>query len=151
MADEQTIEDKRKVASEFFGVKTEEKQPPAKTEEEIADEKRAEEDRLALEAKANEKEIPAVVEPKPTLSDEEAFALMSEKTGRKIASWDDLKEKAAPTEDDKKKLQDARDADKLSFGLKQGLFNRNQYESFIADSKNPKDLVYQRELAEAKA
>lgn len=157
MADTTTLTDEQKIAMKHFGKDVD--ATPAKTEEEIAAEKDAEEKRIAAEAKTAEEarlaeeeknKVVNTTEPaKVELTDEELMELVAKKSGRKLTSWDDLK--SAPTEEDKKKLEESRDSEKLSFGLKKGLFNKNQYESFIADSKNPKDLVYARELAEAKA
>lgn len=85
---------------------------------------------------------------KPELSDDELLAIASKRAGREIKSWDELKPQ--PTEDDKKKEQDKRNAEKLAYGLKQGLFNKNDYDSYVADNKDRLGLVYRAELAEAK-
>ncbi len=161
MADEVilTDEEKRAKALEHLTGKKAEV-PGAKTQDEIdAQAKLAEEQRL--EAKKKEEEAEALrleeekkkQQPAPVvkaeLTDDELVAELEKRTGRKVKSLDDLK--PTPTEDDKKKAEENRDADKLSYGLKKGLFNRKQYESFIADSKDPKELVYGRELAAAKA
>lgn len=82
------------------------------------------------------------------MSDSDLLAMVAKRSGREIKSWDELKPLPAP--EDKKKIEDARDADKLSYGLQKGLFNKNTYESFIADSKDRIGLVYRAELEDAK-
>jgi hypothetical protein len=54
------------------------------------------------------------------------------------------------SDEDAKKEAEKREVEKLSFGLKKGLFNRSQYESFVSDRKDKMGLVYQVELDEAK-
>jgi hypothetical protein len=129
--------------------------PPVKTPEEIAAEKEAadkllaqqqEDERLRLEEEAKQKNPPPVVIAEPT--DEQLLEAISKRSGRKISSFDELKPK--PEEIDKEKLAEKREADKLSFGLQKGLFNKKQFENFIADSKDPIGLVYAAELQEAK-
>ena len=127
-----------------------------------AAEAKAEEEKLAAEATAAE------VKKK---EDEEAAKLQKEKeeleAKNKPAELNDdvvlnyLKSKninvskleelaPKPAEEDKIKKQEERDSEKLTYGLKKGLFNTKQYESFIADSKNKTELVFNAELAEAK-
>jgi hypothetical protein len=107
----------------------------------IADE--AEAERLRVESEKN-KVIPVVQE----FTDEQLLEAIAKKSGRKISSWDELK--PTPEVVDKEKEKEKRESDKLSFGLKKGLFNTTQYEGYIADSKNPIGLVYAAELNEAK-
>lgn len=155
MADTKDLTEEQKIALKRFGKDVD--ALPTKTEEEIAAEKLAEETKLAEAKKKGEEDKLAEIEkeklknkpvevPEPT--DEQLLEIASKRSGRKITSWDDLK--LSPTEEEKKKEEENRDSAKLSFGLKKGLFNKKQYESFIADSKDPKDLVYSRELAAAK-
>lgn len=151
MPDELT--ENQKIALAAYG-KTTDSNLPAKTQEELDAEKKIADDALAAEAKKKEDEQKALLDaekdklPKAQLTDEELLAIASQRSGRQIKSWDELKE--APTEEEIKKKEENRDSEKLSYGLKKGLFNKNQYESFIADSKNPTSLIYNRELAEAK-
>jgi hypothetical protein len=129
---------------------------PVKTPAEIAAEKEEadkvlaqeqEKERLRLEEEEDKnKNQPPVVIAEPT--DEQLLEAISKRSGRKISSFDELKPK--PEEIDKEKLAEKREADKLSFGLQKGLFNKKQFENFIADSKDPISLVYAAELQEAK-
>jgi hypothetical protein len=123
-----------------------------KTAEQIAADKaeadkiladKAEADRLQAEIDAK-KNTPAVVE----ISDEQLLEAIAKKSGRKITSWDELK--PTPEVVDKEKEAEKRESEKLTFGLKKGLFNKKQYEGFISDSKNPIGLVFAAELNEAK-
>lgn len=115
---------------------------------------KAEEERLAKEAadaealrikEEEEKNKPAQ---STELSDDELLELMSKKTGRKFSSFDEFKPKAE--EVDKEKAAEERESDKISYGLKKGLFNKNQLEGYFADSKNKIGVVYNSELAQAK-
>lgn len=127
-------------------------EPEVKTAEQIEAEKKETEriaaqqeaERLRLEKEKTPNEPAPVLE----LTDEQLLAAIEKKSGRKITSWDELK----PTPDviDKEKAAELRESEKLSFGLKKGLFNKKQYEGFIADRQNPVGLVYAAELNEAK-
>ncbi len=126
-----------------------------KTPEQIAAEKLEAEklladqeaERLKIAEEEKNKNTPPVVKA-PELTEEQLLEIASQKTGRKITSWDELKPK--PEEIDKEKASEQREADKLSFGLQKGLFNKKQFEGFISDSKNPIELVYNAELNESK-
>jgi hypothetical protein len=113
-----------------------------------AETKAAKEKEDADKLKAEEEKKKATKVEIPELTDEQIFALASKKAGREIKSWDEFKPQPAP--EDKQKLQDERDANKLSYGLQKGLFNTTTYESFIADSKDRVGLVYRAELEDAK-
>lgn len=150
------LNEKQKQALAHFGKTTESKET-VKTQAELDAEKKIADDAIAAEAKKKEDEAAALAEAekqklaqsqKVEPTDAELLEMASKRTGRTIKSWDDLK--LSPTEEEKKKSQETRDSDKLSFGLKKGLFNKDQYEAFIADTKSPTTLVYNRELAEAK-
>ena len=156
MADPQ-LEEKKKVALKFFG---KEESIETKTEDQLAAEKKLAEEQSAIELKkkedeesAAEEELKKKTQPEVKIekvlpTDDELLEMASKRAGRKITSWDELK--PTPSEEEKNKKSEERDADKLSFGLKKGLFNKKQYESFISDSKDAKELVYSRELADAK-
>jgi len=93
---------------------------------------------------------PPVIQPEVKLrehTDEELLEAVAKKTGRSFTSWDELK----PTEKEiqQKQSQEEREAEKLSWGLKTKKFNNKQFENFIADSKNPKDLVLAQYIADA--
>lgn len=151
MADTPELSENKKKALEHFTGKPpvqEEKTSEEKTEvkEEIKNESTEKKESEEQEGKKEE-----VAPAKPTqveLTDEQLLEIASKKAGRPIKSWDELK--LSPTEEDKRKAEEARDSEKLSFGLQKGLFNKKQYAAFISDSKDPKDLVYSRELAAAK-
>lgn len=133
-----------------------------KTEEEIKLEKEAAEKkaldekaaadveakRIDDEKKAEEKRLAELAKPKE-LTDSELLEIASKKAGRKITSWDEFKPQ--PTEEEKKKELESREADKLSWGLKNGKFNRKQFENFIADSKSTESLVYKGYAEKVKA
>lgn len=154
MADVTELTENQKTALKALGKDVD--ATPAKTQAEIdaekllvdqkkiADQKKLDEDAEAARLLA-EKNIP---QEKAELTDEELMELVSKKSGRKLSSWDELK--PTQSEEDKKKLEENRDSEKMIFGLKKGLFNKKQLEGFISDSKNKVDLVYSRELAEAK-
>lgn len=130
---------------------TEEKTPEQiAAEKEAADKLLADQEteilRLEEEEKQKQKQTPAPVV--PVITDEMLFEELSKKAGRKVTSWDELKPK--PEEIDKEKEAEKREANKLSFGLQKGLFNKKTFEGFISDSKNPVGLVYAAELNEAK-
>lgn len=95
--------------------------------------------RKAAEEKAKEN---------PELSDEQLLKLLNGR-GIKVDSLETLK---APIEQvDPVKLAEKRDADELAFGLTKGLFNKKEYEQFVADTQDPQDFVYAQYHAEAKA
>lgn len=129
---------------------TEEKTPEQiLSEKEAADkilaDQEAEKEKIRLEEEKNKNTPAPVVQ---ELTDDQLLEAISKKSGRKVTSWDELKPK--PEEVDKEKEAERRESEKLTFGLKKGLFNKKQYEGFIADSKNPTGLVYAAELNEAK-
>lgn len=115
-----------------------------KVNEEIEAKKKEEEE---LKAKLEkEKVIPItkeIVEP----TDDEVLAMIEKRTGRKIASWDELKPKAE--EIDEEKAKEDREADKLSWAFKNKKFKQKDYENFITVSKDPKKLVYELRLQAA--
>lgn len=121
-----------------------------KTQEQIDEEKTeadkilADQEKEKLLLKEKESQPPAVVE----FTDEQLLEAVAKRSGRKITSWDELKPK--PEEVDREKEAERREVDKLSFGLKKGLFNKKQYEGYISDRQNPIGLVYAAELNEAK-
>jgi len=154
MADEVVLTPAQKTALSRFKGEEYVEPTPGKTEEELAAEK-ADADRILSEEELRlkaekEKNTPA---PLPTpvtveLTDDQLLEEITKRSGRKLTSWDELKPK--PEEIDKEKEAEKREGEKLTFGLKKGLFNKKQYEGFIADSKNPIGLVYAAELNEAK-
>lgn len=156
MADTPILTEDQKKALEHYGKKVDE--PTGKTDAELAAEKKeAEEKALSEKAIADKKLVDdaeaeklknAPVAEKVQLTDEELMEEIAKRSGRSVKSWDELKPTA--TEEEKKKELEKKDSDKLTYGLKKGLFNKSQYEAYISDSKNPKDLVYSRELAAAK-
>lgn len=150
MAEEIELSPEKKAAlARFRGEET--PKPEQKTAEQIEAEKK-EADRVAAEKEVErirlekEKNTPPVVIPE--LTDEQLLEVIAKKSGRKITSWDELK--PTPEIVDKEKAAELRESEKLSFGLKKGLFNKKQYEGFVADRQNPIGLVYTAELNEAK-
>lgn len=81
------------------------------------------------------------------LSDEQLLKLL-EKKGIKAASLADLTPK---TDEDPEKVAEAREVAKLTYGLNKGKFTKKQYDSFVSDKTDPKNLYYAKYHAEAKA
>lgn len=89
------------------------------------------------------------------LSDEIDEAVMlkalSKKLGREITSLDDLAAtKKEITQEDIEAEKQARETNKVKFGLSNGLFTAKEFESFIADAKNPTEVVFKQYVAEQK-
>lgn len=83
------------------------------------------------------------------MSDEELLELIAQKTGRKPASWDDLKPK--PEEIDETKAKEDRETNKFIWGLQNKKIKKEDSEGFVADSKDPQNLVYRQRLQAALA
>jgi hypothetical protein len=117
-----------------------EKEALLQKQKEEEDAKKAEEEKNKLKT--------AEVEKVRELTDEEIMAIVAKKTGRTVASWDELK----PTQEivDKEEAKAERESEKLTWGLKNKKFKQKDYENFIADSKEPQKLVYNLRLAEAR-
>lgn len=155
MAEDRELTPKEKALVALGGKDPREPEKPAEEggDDDKAKAEAAEKARLEKEAadkeKADKEKNKNPEETKlPELTDEQLLELASKKAGRPITSWDEFKPKK--TDDDIKKEQEVRDAQKLSYGLQKGLFNRNTYESFIQDSKDAVGVVYRAELAAAK-
>ena len=72
---------------------------------------------------------------KPTereITDEDVFRILSERTGKKITSYDDLK---SPEEKNIEKEIEDRESAKLSWGLANKKINSKDYDSHISASK----------------
>lgn len=127
------------------GMSQEEKDAQAKLlleQKEKDDAAAAETERLRLlEEEENKK--PKVRE----MSDEEIMEVVARKTGKKVASWDDLKGKE---EVDEEKKKEERDSAKISWALQNKIIKKSELENYFADSKDPKELVYRLRLQEAK-
>lgn len=81
------------------------------------------------------------------LDDAQLLALL-DKRGIKVASLEDLKKQdPAP---DPALLAEQREANELAFGLSKGLFNKKEYDQFVADTQDPQDFVYDEYYADAK-
>lgn len=117
-------------------------------------EKQAQSDKLKLEqeeAKRKESEGPEGKEPKEKIvvremNDEELLEVLSQRTGRKVASFEDLSPKEVI---DAEKAKEERESDKLTWGFKNKVIKKAEYENYIADSQKPEDLVYRQRLAAA--
>lgn len=130
------------------GASEEEKAALLKQQQEEDSKKKEEEARLLEEKRLKdledaEKNKPQLREP----TDEELLERVSKITGKTLQSWDDLKPREVV---DAEAVKQERDADKISFGLKNKLIKPKELEGFISDSKDPKDLVYRHRLQEAK-
>jgi len=112
----------------------------AKTPEQI------EAERLAAEAKAKTENQNNSTETE--LSDEQLLKQL-EKRGITAKSFEELK--TPPTPPDPAKLAEQREAEELAYGLSKGLFNKKEYDGFVADTNNAQNLVFAQYHAEAKA
>lgn len=155
MSDQITLSNKEQALNFFRGTSTDTsnqgdngdaaaKAEKERLEKEAADKKAAEDAEAARLEAEKAKNTPSL----PELTDEQLFELMAKKAGRSFSSWDELKPKKE--EVDKAKEAEEREADKIAYGLKKGLFNKNQLESYFTDSKDKVGVVYAAELSEAK-
>lgn len=81
------------------------------------------------------------------LDDAQLMAFL-QKRGISVASLDDLKPKVDPV--DPVLLAEQREANELAYGLSKGLFNKKEYDQFVADAQDPQELVYDEYHADAK-
>jgi hypothetical protein len=82
------------------------------------------------------------------LSDEQLLKQL-EKRGITAKSFEELKTPAVAP--DPAKLAEQREADELAYGLSKGLFNKKEYDGFVADNSNSQNIVFAQYHAEAKA
>jgi hypothetical protein len=115
---------------------------PASTESE------EEKKRLEEEAKQKEKQIPNPPPAPISEIDEDAVVKYLKGRGIQVESLNDLNKPL--TAEDIEKQKEARENEKLTFGLNKGLFNRKTHEQFILDRNNKQDLVYAHYYQEAK-
>lgn len=83
---------------------------------------------------------------KPELTDDELLEQLS-KRGVTARS---LSELSVKNETEKEPTEEEREASKLAYGLSKGLFNKAEYDRFIAAQNNPEDIVYKQFYQEAK-
>lgn len=77
------------------------------------------------------------------ISEDQILAYLKKTKGKEIASLDELlNPKKELTAEEKKIAEEKRNDDKIAYGLSNGLFNRNDLESFIIDTKDKAALVY---------
>lgn len=86
---------------------------------------------------------------KPELTDEELLALLAKK-GIAATTLEDLRKKGEVVPDPELTTEQ-KEAAELAFGLTKGLFTKAEYDQFIADSKDTKNLVYAEFYNETKA
>ncbi len=103
--------------------------------------KKEEEDAKKAEEEARLKEL--------EIDDTKVLDYLQKKKGLKVTSFDDLKPK--PTSEDAEKEKEAREADKISWGLKNGKFKKQDLENYFVESKDPKNLIFQSYEAKIKA
>lgn len=117
----------------------------------------AETERLRIEAEAKEKEGQQNNPPTPTptkaeLTKEEKEAIAREYFG--VTDLSDLVKKSEfkkePTADEIEAAKEQRENDKIAYALKNGKISKKQYESFIADAKDPQGLVFAQYVKEQK-
>lgn len=119
------------------------KEEAEKKEKEAADKKKADEEAEAARIEAEKKK-----DQPQEIDDEQVLAYLQKKKGLKIDSFDALK--PTPTSEELKKEQEQRDAEKLSWALKNGKFKKQDFENYITDSKDPKNLIYNSYAAKVK-
>lgn len=106
---------------------------------------------LKLQQEEESKKKKEEKKPEPAeLSDEELLEKVAQKTGRKLSSFDDLKEVVKEEDVDKAKVAEERESAKFAWGLQNKRFKPKEFENFIAASKDPKELVYNIRLQAAK-
>lgn len=81
------------------------------------------------------------------LTEEEILKIVSERTGKKLSSWDDLKPKE---EVNAEKAAEEREVEKLNYGVKKGLVTMNEWKNYTNDIKDPIKLAIDQYVAEAK-
>jgi hypothetical protein len=94
----------------------------------------------AASPKTTTPDIPAAVEP----SDDQILQALVRK-GIQVNSIDELLPKP-----DAAKTAEQKEASKLSFALNKGLFTTTQYDNYVREKNNPRDLVYAAYHQEAK-
>lgn len=146
LIDEQIGEQEKIKANAELKKTEEEKNKQIQPEEEKKDEdtdveKLAAEadDKLSVEAQEKEKETKIE---EPELDDEKILAYLKAKKGKEFSSVDEfINPKKELTPEEKEKVAEQREANKVAYGLSKGLFTNKQFENYITDSKNPTPLV----------
>lgn len=119
-------------------------------------EAQAEKDRIAAEAEskrlADEKKLQEEESRKkeyqPKELDENAILAEIQKVNPSIKSLSDLKPK--PSEDDLQREREAREGEKISWGLKNGKFKKKELEDYFSESKDPSSLVFNQYASKVK-
>jgi len=119
------------------------KEEAEKKEKEATAKKKADEEAEAARIEAEKSKNQS-----SEIDDAKVLEYLQKNKGLKIDSFDALKPK--PTDEDLKREQEQREADKLSWGLKNGKFKKQDFENYIADSKDPKNLIYNSFAAKVK-
>lgn len=111
---------------------------------------KAEAERKQVEADAEKERLAAIERGKTQpveLSDEELLDRLSKKTGRTFSSFTEL----IPTDIvDAEKAAEERENEKFAWGLKNGKIKQKDVAAFISASKDPKSLVYELRLQQAR-
>lgn len=97
---------------------------------------------------APQQEPAQVQEPITELSDEALLQLLG-KRGISVSSLEDLKKPEVP--ENPEVIAERRNADKLAYGIKNGLFKQKDYENYVVDAKDKTNLVFQEFYEAAKA
>lgn len=124
--------------------KEEKEKEEEKNKAEVEAQKKADEiaAQLLKEEEEKKKKPAESKQPEFELDDDKVLEYLNKK-GKQFSSLEDLlNPKVEPTEEQKRKLAEQREADKVAFGLSKGLFSRKQLEEYITDTKNPEALVY---------
>ena len=136
----------------------------AKLKEEESKKKTEEADKLKLEAESNEGVVKITKEKKETIVTSSAeteedeidevklLKVLSKKAGKEISSLDDFlnpkESKKEPTKEELEKEKENRESSKIAFGLQKNIVSKKDYEGYIADAKNPVELVFKQYLEE---
>ncbi len=144
------VEAEAKAAEE----KAKENQTEGKKEVDNDEEKNriAAEEKVKLDAEEKQKAEDAKKIEEPELDDAKVLAYLKTTKGKEFTSIDDfLNPKKELTPEEKEKITDQREANKVAYGLSKGLFNNKQYESYITDSKNPVPIALEAYVKDQQA
>lgn len=152
----------------------ENKVTPELTEEQKAEQKQIEDDRIAAQKilDQNQKAVDKQIEteknkiiaaeeqkvnvseiiPQKELDDEAVIAYLKKTKGKEINSLDDfLNPVKELTAEEKIAEKEKRESNMFAHGLSTGAFTKKDLENFISDSKNPSELVYEAYANDQKA
>lgn len=107
-----------------------------------------------IKIKSKKSEPPAKVITASTeedIEDDKLLKAFNKKYGKDFKSLDEIHQEppaATPTKEEIEKQKEQREADKVAFGLKQGIIKPKQYESYLQDISNREEVAFQQYFAE---